>query len=542
MTDLIAKADTLAKYDSIWSQISRHFKDKSDRLMFEILNEPQTMSKASVDLFNEKVLSIIRKTNPTRIVLYSGTSYTGTNHLIDAKIPDPNDKYLIGYFHSYDPWSFAGEAKGTFGTNSDISSANVKFEQIANWSAKTNIPVILGECGTVKQCDYNSRMIYYSTLVEQAINSKVAFCVWDDNGNFQTYLRSTRKWNDLKDVIIYTYKESPTQLKSTVIDTNVVIIWQNRTSLNDSINIDRRTATSEFKPIAKISPTASRFYDSSLNKNTVYYYRLRTRLLDSIDLYSYPIAVKIIGVRKPYTRTPAQIPGLIEAENYDIGGEGQTFHDSNTANNGNAYRLNEGVDIEERPDNGYQIGYVANGEWTQYSIHVNQPGYYRIDTYTGSINGGGKYSFTIGTTSTTSVNVPQTGDSTILAASSLYKIFLDTGNFIITFKVVTGTTNPFTIDRFVFEKDSSTEVISKKKISSYFEVFPNPAISNIIVRSEELKFPAILDIYNVLGLRIQSEMLTMHETEVSLKSKSKGMYILVLTFHDRKEAKCLVVE
>src|SRR5574344_1768411 len=46
MTNLTAKADTLAKYDSIWSQIATHFKDKSDHLLFEMLNEPQTMSKA----------------------------------------------------------------------------------------------------------------------------------------------------------------------------------------------------------------------------------------------------------------------------------------------------------------------------------------------------------------------------------------------------------------------------------------------------------------------------------------------------------------
>jgi len=78
MTDQAAKADTLARYDSIWSQIASHFKDKSDHLLFEMLNEPQTMSKASLDSFNVRVLSIIRRTNPTRIVLYSGTSYTGS--------------------------------------------------------------------------------------------------------------------------------------------------------------------------------------------------------------------------------------------------------------------------------------------------------------------------------------------------------------------------------------------------------------------------------------------------------------------------------
>jgi aryl-phospho-beta-D-glucosidase BglC (GH1 family) len=289
MTDAAAKADTLARYDSIWSQIASHFKDKSDHLLFEMLNEPQTMNKASVDSFNVRVLSIIRRTNPTRIVLYSGTSYTGSDILVSTRIPDVNDKYLMGYYHSYDPWSFAGEAKGTFGTSSDISTMKNRFVQIANWSKKNNIPVVLNECGTVKKCDYNSRMIYYATLAEQAIVNNVGFNIWDDNGDFQTYIRSNRKWNEAKDVVIHTYKESPTQLKAVPRSTIVSLTWTNRTTGNDSIRVERRTKNSDFATIALLAPDAKQYADSNLTSNTAYYYRLRTNLKDSIELYSYPI-------------------------------------------------------------------------------------------------------------------------------------------------------------------------------------------------------------------------------------------------------------
>lgn len=289
MTNLTAKADTLAKYDSIWSQIATHFKDKSDHLLFEILNEPQTMAKASVDSFNVRALSIIRKTNPTRIVLYSGTSYTGSDILVSTRIPDVNDKYLMGYYHSYDPWTFAGEAKGTFGTASDISSMKNRFVQIANWSKKNNIPVVLNECGAVKTCDYNSRMIYYATLAEQAIANNVGFNIWDDNGNFQTYNRSTRKWNEAKDVVINTYKESPTLLKAVPAATTISLSWTNRTSENDSIRLERKTKNSDFETIAMLAPDTKQYADSNLTSKTAYYYRLRTNLKDSIELHSYPI-------------------------------------------------------------------------------------------------------------------------------------------------------------------------------------------------------------------------------------------------------------
>jgi hypothetical protein len=542
MKNLVAKADTIAKYDSIWSQVSKHFKDKSDHLLFEILNEPNPMSQASVDLLNARILSIIRKTNPTRIVLYSGNSYSGPNEFVNAKIPDPKDKYLIGYFHSYDPWNFAGLAQGLYGTSSDISTSNSKFTQVTNWSKKNNIPVTLDECGAMRLCDYNSRMFYYAILIEQCLINKVIFNVWDDNGDFQTYIRSTRKWNDLKDVIIHTYKESPTQLKAIVIDTTVTLSWMNRTTLNDSIYLDRRTANTVFSPLAKLSPTTSQYYDSALNRKTIYYYRLRTRLMDSIDLYSYPIAVTIAGVRESYLGSPDEIPGTIQAENFDIGGEGQTYHDNNTANKGGAYRLTEGVDIEARSDSGYQIGYVASGEWTQYSIHIKQPGLYRIDTYTASVNGGGKYSFTIGKTSTSGVNVPKTGDSTTLAVSSLNRVSLDGGNQILTFKIVDGTSNPFTIDRFVIVQDTSKSEINSQNISNGFTIFPNPAFSNVLINKPESSNPAKLDIYNVLGMKIKSVMLTNNETSISVESLEKGIYIFVLTSINSVETKKIMVQ
>ena len=292
MKNLVAKAEMIAKYDSLWSQISIKFKSKSENLFFEMLNEPLKLTLSTVNEFNKRILGIIRKNNPTRIVLFSGTDYTGADKLIESTVPDVNDKFLMAYFHSYDPWSFAGEAKGTWGSGGNLSNAKSMFTKVANWSKANNIPVVLNEFGAINKCDYNSRMYYYATFVEQPLNNNIRVTTSDDNGNFQCYNRTTRTWNDAKDVIIYTYKESPTKLITSVLDTTISITWTNRTTLNDSIYVDRRTSNTTFYPIARLSPTATSFKDSALLRNTSYYYRLRTNLLDSIDLYSYPITAK----------------------------------------------------------------------------------------------------------------------------------------------------------------------------------------------------------------------------------------------------------
>ncbi|MBN1116955.1 MAG: cellulase family glycosylhydrolase [Bacteroidales bacterium] len=292
MEDPSARADTLAKYDSIWSQVAERFKNRSEHLLFEILNEPQNMQLSTLDSLNARILSIIRKNNPTRIVLFSGTAYTGAYDLVKAAIPESTDSYLMAYYHSYDPWSFAGEANGTFGTTNDLNEADSRFKMVSEWSKTNSIPVTLNETGTVKQCDYNSRMIYYATSVEYALKYNIAINFWDDNGNFQVYDRNTRVWNDLKDVIIHTYPESPTKLKYEIIDDSAVLRWTNRTDENDSIVIESIKGNA-FDTLVVLAPDADSLYLPNLEKDVYHYYRIKTTVHDTL-MYSYAIRFKII--------------------------------------------------------------------------------------------------------------------------------------------------------------------------------------------------------------------------------------------------------
>ncbi len=448
---------------------------------------------------------------------------------------------MIGYYHPYDPSSFALDALGTYGSTSDISTTVSAFDQIDTWSKTNNIPVTADEMGAENACDYNSRMIYYATMVEQAISRGESFNIWDDNGYFQTYIRDTRKWDDSKDVIIHTYKESPTQLKAVVNDTTVSLSWLNRTTLNDSIILDRRTNLTDFAPIAKLDSTSTQFHDSALIRNTIYYYRLRTRLKDSIDLYSYPVAVNILGIRKPYLGYPLEVPGIIQAEDFDLGGLDVAYYTSDNINQGGAYRPTEGVGIEARPDSGYQLDYVSNGEWVSYTIHVKQKALYRIDVYTASQDGGGTYNFKIGTETTKTVSVPKTNDWTTLAVSSTYAVSLDTGVQVLYFNIISGTNTPFNIDRFVFTVDSSASINSLAENQDKFQVCPNPA-SSLLTIQKSMNGPVTLEIFNMLGLKIKTEILYNDKNIVSFEGIRDGIYLLILKSGNFTETKKVIIK
>ena len=125
--------------------------------------------------------------------------------------------------------------------------------------------------------------------------------------------------------------------------------------------------------------------------------------------------LKVNGKRVAY-KGAVNIPGTFEAENFDKGGEGMTFHDSDSEDEGKAnYRTdNEGVDIV-KGNGGYVIGYTAANEWLEYSVNVTEGGKY---AYAATVSSGSTNSgFSLGlvkngkVTSLAKVSVPQTGNN-----------------------------------------------------------------------------------------------------------------------------------
>ena len=111
---------------------------------------------------------------------------------------------------------------------------------------------------------------------------------------------------------------------------------------------------------------------------------------------SWPVKI-LVGTgceQAPYRMTPAAVPGTIEAEDYDLGGEEIAYSDANPSNSGRAYRLAEGVDLETTTDDGggVNVGWTAPGEWIEYTVDVIA-GNYDIDVRVASAAAGGTIHF-----------------------------------------------------------------------------------------------------------------------------------------------------
>jgi len=83
----------------------------------------------------------------------------------------------------------------------------------------------------------------------------------------------------------------------------------------------------------------------------------------------------------PYGGTPHAVPGTIQLEEYDLGGNGFAYFDETDSNEGGAdFRMDEDVDLEDCDDTGggYNLGWSTAGEWLEYTVDVAHAGTYDI--------------------------------------------------------------------------------------------------------------------------------------------------------------------
>ncbi len=244
------------------------------------------------------------------------------------------------------------------------------------------------------------------------------------------------------------------------------------------------------------------------------------------SIISIEVMDTTVGAQSPFAGV-IQIPGAFEAENYDIGGEGISYHDTSEGNTYNNYRT-DGVDIGSiATTGGFCIGGTEGGEWIEYSVNVAETGYYDIDflyssgsptlaTIGASFEDIGQSlfnGFTLAKTTNWSTYVTLTKPAVLMPA----------GNHVLRITVEQRALN---FDRIEFRR--SPNAVNNLNENNRIVVYPNPSNSGIF----KLKEPTKWEVYNSLGQKMLSE----NGSIINLTSFSKGSYILKI---DNRTSKLL---
>ena len=372
----------IGRFEKLWEQIATRFKDKSENLVFEIINEPYfDLSRAEVDTLHQRIFPIIRQSNPTRIVIFTGggndTNPMMTNYRVFYNLNIPDDPYVMAYFHYYVPYEYWQLGQGTWGTTMERQQMILDFTVAKDWSDTRNVPILLGEFGVIRKAHRPSMVKWYELLTKTADEFGFAQTTWcnGDKEGYATYFRNHEYWD------------------------------------HELLNIQTR--------------------------------------------------------QFPYSGSIIEASGIIEAEDFDLGGQQVAYNTSDSVNILGYYRPDEGVEIDSVGDSNYAILITRQGEWMEYSFIVDTASLFEVVMDVSILEEGktirAKFN---GAIHTASLAVPQ-GSSKNEFNSIKDTVYLETGVQVVR---LFGESSAVYVDKMALNKVAIVEDTSNLLINPDFEL------------------------------------------------------------------------
>ena len=191
---------------SFWKQVASRYKGKSNKVVFEVLNEPN--KKLTVEMWNTflaEAVKIIRESNPDRTLIIGPGNWNGIESLTTLNLPE-NDRNIIVTVHFYHPMQFthqgaawAGEYKNLSGikwsgTPDERAEVESKLKVAADWSKKNDRPIFLGEFGSYDKGDMDSRARYTAFVARTAEKLGFSWAYWQFDSDFIVYNVNKESW------------------------------------------------------------------------------------------------------------------------------------------------------------------------------------------------------------------------------------------------------------------------------------------------------------------------------------------------------------
>lgn len=242
--------EMLAKYNAAWTQIANHFKNHSNKLMFESINEPTFNVDTATQLtllneINTSFFNIVRSSGGGNAVrpLVLPTIWTNASQeyldSLNSTMASLNDTNLIATVHYYGYWPFsvniAGETQFDDTSITDITSS---FDRVYNTFVANGIPVVIGEYGLlgfdsgVGGIEHGEMLKYFEYVTQYAKSKSITHMLWDNGQHFN---RSTFQWNDPE---LYNIIKASLTSRSSTAATDQIFIKQGASVSDASIALN----------------------------------------------------------------------------------------------------------------------------------------------------------------------------------------------------------------------------------------------------------------------------------------------------------------
>jgi len=207
--------------EKVWRQMAQHYKDRSDLLYYEILNEPHGISDAAWNTIQRHVVAAIREIDQTH-TLVVGPANWNSYHNLD-EMPVYEDDNLIYTFHFYDPFLFTHQGAGwtdpslaplagvpfpyaadqmpdfpaslegtwiessfnNYPNEGTVSRVRQLLDLAVQFRDARKVPLFCGEFGVlISNSDPADRVFWYETIRQYLEENQIAWTTWDYHGGF----------------------------------------------------------------------------------------------------------------------------------------------------------------------------------------------------------------------------------------------------------------------------------------------------------------------------------------------------------------------
>lgn len=206
--------------ETVWSQVAPRYKDRSEYILYEIVNEPPYKNTNKWIKIQEELIKLIRTYDTKHSIVVGGADFSSIDALV--KMKPYKDDNLIYTFHFYEPFlfthqgatwvgkemmdlegvpfpydenripEFKGKAKNSwvqdtffyeYPRTGTAKYINERIKKAADWGKKYKVPVFCGEMGDKVWINRQDRIAWINATREALNNNNLPYCSWGIDGS-----------------------------------------------------------------------------------------------------------------------------------------------------------------------------------------------------------------------------------------------------------------------------------------------------------------------------------------------------------------------
>ncbi|MFZ0282726.1 MAG: cellulase family glycosylhydrolase [Bacteroidales bacterium] len=214
----------------VWTQMAIHYKERSDFILYEILNEPHGISTSDWGNIQNQAINAIRAHDTRHTIVVGGSGYNTYTEL--KNLPVYQDTNLLYTFHFYDPFLFTHQgatwvsptmeplsgvpfpycgacmpllpeslkgswiesAYNNYSSEGRISYVQSLIDNAVQFRNSRNVKIFCGEFGVyIPNSDLADRAGWYGSVREYLEQNNIPWTTWDYKGGFGLFRENSNE-------------------------------------------------------------------------------------------------------------------------------------------------------------------------------------------------------------------------------------------------------------------------------------------------------------------------------------------------------------